>query len=184
VLSFTYQIVDRGTHSGSAVRSGDAWQECQQRFVNLRAVWLLRHEQVGEQIGYGYKHTHEHHPTPWLLRAKDSQQHAGSKHQQGSEKQVADFDVDPSGESSASRSEEVVKCARRWFRPWFRFEFSPGCGHFLIRIEASSALFAQPAGVHHFDEQGAGPVFGIAETILQHAHDVEADIEADEIGQG
>jgi hypothetical protein len=52
-----------------------------------------------------------------------------------------------------------------------------------ISVKPTPALSPKPAGIHHFDQQRARPVLGIAQPLLQHVHDVEADIETDEIGQ-
>ena len=54
----------------------------------------------------------------------------------------------------------------------------------LILIKPAPGLASKPAGIDHFDQQWAGPVFGITEARLQHAHDVEADVESDEVRQG
>src|SRR4051812_38474233 len=50
-----------------------------------------------------------------------------------------------------------------------------------VLIEATAALPSQPAGIHHLDEQRAGAIFRIAEPVFEYAHDVEADVQADEI---
>jgi hypothetical protein len=50
-----------------------------------------------------------------------------------------------------------------------------------VLIETSSRLAAQPPGVDHFDQQWTRPVLGIAEAAMQYAHDIEANVEADEI---
>ena len=54
----------------------------------------------------------------------------------------------------------------------------------LVFIKSSSTLLSQPARVHHLDQQRAGTILGIAQAILQHSHDVEANIQSDEIRQG
>ncbi len=41
----------------------------------------------------------------------------------------------------------------------------------------------EPAGVDHADKQWAGAVLGVADAFDQDAHDVEADVEADEVGE-
>src|SRR5687767_910782 len=52
-----------------------------------------------------------------------------------------------------------------------------------VLVEAPPRLPAQPAGVHHLDQQRTGAVLGIAEALLEDAHDVEAHVEADQVGQ-
>src|SRR5580658_2805825 len=65
-----------------------------------------------------------------------------------------------------------------------RFEASPEHPTFLlIFIKAAPALASQPASVDHADQQRAGPVLRIAESVFEDAHDIEADIEANEVGE-
>src|SRR5205085_12386317 len=52
-----------------------------------------------------------------------------------------------------------------------------------VFVKSSSAFAAQPASIHHLDEQRTGPILRVAQTVLQHPHDIEANIEADEISQ-
>src|ERR1700730_13226580 len=52
-----------------------------------------------------------------------------------------------------------------------------------VIVEAAPDLAAEPAGLDVFHQQGTGPVLRIGETLVQHLHHREADIEADEIGQ-
>src|SRR5258705_429931 len=54
---------------------------------------------------------------------------------------------------------------------------------FSVLINPPTTLSSLPSRVHHLDEQRAGAVFGIAEAVVQHPHDVEADVEADEVGE-
>ena len=42
-------------------------------------------------------------------------------------------------------------------------------------------ISAQPARIHHFNQQRTWPVFWIAEAIVHYPHDVEANVEADEV---
>ena len=53
-----------------------------------------------------------------------------------------------------------------------------------VSEEASTGLAAEPAGVNHADEQWTWAVLGFAETFFKHAHEVEADIEPDVVGEG
>src|SRR5579864_4073569 len=53
-----------------------------------------------------------------------------------------------------------------------------------ISIEPAARFAPQPARIHHSDEQRTGPVLGIAQAVVQHAHDVQANVQADEVGQG
>src|ERR1700727_643756 len=55
----------------------------------------------------------------------------------------------------------------------------------LLRIlkKALAGLPAAPTCVHHADEQRARAILRITQAIFQHAHDVQADIEPDEIRQ-
>src|ERR1700682_2001771 len=52
-----------------------------------------------------------------------------------------------------------------------------------ILVESSSALSSQPSGIDHLDQKRARSVFCIANTVVQHPHNVEANVEADKIGQ-
>src|ERR1700759_4006949 len=55
----------------------------------------------------------------------------------------------------------------------------------LLRIlkKSLAQLPAPPACVHHTDEQRAGAILRIAEPFFEHAHDVQADVQSDEIRQ-
>src|SRR6266851_6783517 len=52
-----------------------------------------------------------------------------------------------------------------------------------VLVKSSSALSSQPSGIDHFYQQRARAVFGIAQTVVQHPHNVEANVEANKIGQ-
>src|SRR5215469_4961269 len=54
----------------------------------------------------------------------------------------------------------------------------------LIGVEAAAGFAAEPAGVNHADQEGAGAVLGVTGAFDEDTHDVEADVEADEISQG
>src|ERR1700751_5756897 len=56
----------------------------------------------------------------------------------------------------------------------------------LLRIlkKSFARLPAPPACVHHTDEKRAGAIFRIAQPFFEHAHDVQADVQSDEIRQG
>ena len=53
----------------------------------------------------------------------------------------------------------------------------------LVGVEAAGGFAAEPARRDVFFEQRASAIFRIAEAFLENAEDVEADIEADEIGE-
>src|SRR5437016_3682018 len=53
----------------------------------------------------------------------------------------------------------------------------------LIFIESMAGFLAQPSRINHFDQEGTGAVFRIPESVVHHPHDIEADIESDEIRQ-
>src|SRR5882724_2921006 len=53
-----------------------------------------------------------------------------------------------------------------------------------VGVEPPARLPPQVAGVDHLDEERAGAVLGIAETVLKDAQDVQADVEADQVGEG
>ena len=44
-------------------------------------------------------------------------------------------------------------------------------------------FLAQPAGVHHPDQQRARPVLRVAEAVLEDAQDGETGVQADEVGE-
>src|SRR5579885_3081396 len=50
----------------------------------------------------------------------------------------------------------------------------------MIVVEAAAGLSAEPAGLDIFHQQRTGPVFRIRESLVQHLHDREAGVEADE----
>jgi hypothetical protein len=58
-----------------------------------------------------------------------------------------------------------------------------GRGLAAVVVEAATGLAAQPAGLDIFHQQRAGPVLGIGQAVMQHLHDRQAGVEADEIGQ-
>src|SRR5262245_50371715 len=53
-----------------------------------------------------------------------------------------------------------------------------------VIVEAGARLLAQAAGGDHLLEQRAGAVLVVAQTLVEHAQDVEADVEADQVGEG
>ena len=53
-----------------------------------------------------------------------------------------------------------------------------------ISVKAPAGFAAKPAGINHADEEGTGSVFGVADALFEDAHDVETDVEADEVGEG
>src|SRR4051794_8880856 len=52
-----------------------------------------------------------------------------------------------------------------------------------IVVETALRLAAEPAGLDIFDEKRTGPVLGIGQPLMQHLHDREAGVEADEVGE-
>src|ERR1022692_908167 len=52
-----------------------------------------------------------------------------------------------------------------------------------ILIKTPPVLSPQPSRVHHLDQQRTWPVLGITEPIEHDAHDVEANVEADKVGE-
>src|SRR5690606_17283199 len=52
-----------------------------------------------------------------------------------------------------------------------------------IVVEAAARLAAEPARLDIFHEKRAGAVFRIRKTVMQHLHDGEAGVEADEVGE-
>src|SRR5260370_42037109 len=53
----------------------------------------------------------------------------------------------------------------------------------LIPVKTALRLPSQPAGVDVLAEDGRRPVLVLAQALVQHFRDVEAGVEADEIGQ-
>ena len=51
----------------------------------------------------------------------------------------------------------------------------------LILVETPPTFSPQPTRVDHLDQQRARSVLGIAQTIVQHPHDVEADVDGNDI---
>ena len=71
-------------------------------------------------------------------------------------------------------------------RPSSRDELTPGSDSEqsnagLVLIKPAPRLAAEPPGIDHLDQQRARPVLGVAQAALHHAHDVEADVESDEV---
>ena len=56
-------------------------------------------------------------------------------------------------------------------------------GYFSIFVEALAGLAAQQAGTHHLAQQGVRTVLRVAELLVEHLHDGEVDVVADEVGQ-
>ena len=52
-----------------------------------------------------------------------------------------------------------------------------------ILIKSSPALPTQPSRIHHLHQQRTRTVLRISQPILQHAHDVQTNIQPNEIGQ-
>src|SRR5262245_55790385 len=52
-----------------------------------------------------------------------------------------------------------------------------------VFVEATSALPAEPTGVHHFDQQRTRSILRVPQSFLHHAHDVATDIESDKVRQ-
>ena len=52
-----------------------------------------------------------------------------------------------------------------------------------IGVKALSALSSQPAAVHHFSEQWMRAILRISCLSLQHLHDLQYDIESDQISE-
>jgi hypothetical protein len=53
----------------------------------------------------------------------------------------------------------------------------------FISIEATGGFAAKPAGGGVLLEERAGAVFWVAQAFVENTHDVEADVETDEVGQ-
>mmetsp|Transcript_6381 Transcript_6381/g.14544 ORF Transcript_6381/g.14544 Transcript_6381/m.14544 type:complete len:350 (+) Transcript_6381:154-1203(+) len=52
-----------------------------------------------------------------------------------------------------------------------------------VLIEPALRLFAKPAGLHIVDQEWRGPVFGIPKVPVEHLHDAQTSVQADEVGQ-
>src|SRR5438046_1753774 len=52
-----------------------------------------------------------------------------------------------------------------------------------ISVKPAPGLAAQPSGADHFFEQGAGPVLGVVEPLVEDLHDIQANVQANKIGQ-
>ena len=59
---------------------------------------------------------------------------------------------------------------------------SPAPGSRILE-EASTRLAAQAAGIDHLAQQRRRPVLGIAEAVVQHFHDGQHHIQADQVSQ-
>ena len=53
----------------------------------------------------------------------------------------------------------------------------------LVRIKTAAGLPSEVSGRHHPPKQRARPVLGIAQPVVQHVEDREADVEPDEVGE-
>src|ERR1700761_8036774 len=53
----------------------------------------------------------------------------------------------------------------------------------LVRVKSASRLTPQPACIDHPHQQGAGAILRISQPIVQHSHDVEANVEPDKVGK-
>ncbi|MPL88776.1 hypothetical protein SDC9_34803 [bioreactor metagenome] len=52
-----------------------------------------------------------------------------------------------------------------------------------IVVEAAAGLAAKPARLDVFHQQRAGAVLGVRQPVVQHVHDRQAGVEADEVGE-
>src|SRR5204863_3079591 len=52
-----------------------------------------------------------------------------------------------------------------------------------VLVETAAGLSTEAPGVDHPDQQRAGAVLGVAEAVLEHTQDVEADVEPNQIGE-
>src|SRR5579875_4083387 len=59
----------------------------------------------------------------------------------------------------------------------------PALSAAIVLEEPLARLAPEPAGGHEVDQQGARPVLVVAEALVEHAHDVQAHIEPDQVGQ-
>src|SRR5689334_16101925 len=53
----------------------------------------------------------------------------------------------------------------------------------LVLVESPSAFLSQPPRIDHFDQQRAGSILRVSQPVVHDAHNVEADIESNEVGQ-
>ena len=78
---------------------------------------------------------------------------------------------------------EAMRCieaGERMSTGRFTFTFTL---HVAVVVEAPAALLAQVPRRHHPAEQRAGAVLVVAQAVVQHLEDREADVEPDEVGQ-
>src|SRR5947207_11433937 len=54
---------------------------------------------------------------------------------------------------------------------------------FLVVVKTLSRFAAKPPGIHHLDKQRTGPVLRVTQSAVEHAHNVQADVEANKISQ-
>ena len=52
-----------------------------------------------------------------------------------------------------------------------------------IIVKPLAALLSQPASVHHLPQHDRRPILAIARLLMQHLHDRQAGVQADEIRQ-
>src|ERR1700704_4525261 len=52
-----------------------------------------------------------------------------------------------------------------------------------IVVEAALSLAAEPTGLDVLHQKRAGPVLGVGQALVEHLHDGETGVEADEVGQ-
>src|SRR6266853_465356 len=79
----------------------------------------------------------------------------------------------------------LVSCMNRPVKTRFTRCRSSPRRHRLVAagvIKAAAGLAAEPAGLDVFDQQRAGPVLAVGQTLVEHLHDREAGVETDEIG--
>jgi hypothetical protein len=74
--------------------------------------------------------------------------------------------------------------ANTYFRLLFAIAASVRPGLFpFITVETTTGLATEITGGYVFFQQGAGTVFRIAQALVEDVHDVDANVEADEVGQ-
>ncbi len=61
--------------------------------------------------------------------------------------------------------------------------FVPRTGYYVL-VEAATALAAEASRLHVLAQERAGRVLRVAEAVLEHFHDGDARVEADEVGEG
>ena len=90
------KVINYSSQNRSTISSGNTGKECEKGFVDLGAIGLLHHDEVGHQFDNWDEDSDDQHPAPGPLRTKRAQEHAGGEYQHRRKKQIADFDVHPS----------------------------------------------------------------------------------------